>query len=347
MDKQLAGYVYILKPKVLELPLCKIGQTSREPHARCREINQSSTGDLLWSLCYYLPVNDRKSAEKLIHSSLAQYRQPGRELFLRTADEAYSYFLELLSSHPEFSLTSEPVCVTESKKSKPLKSDMKKNTHLPSHRKHNEEYASLLLAFCQALGVKGREFGQLSKPFFGVSDGAEGVQWNLSVNSGEDEVWLGINLEGMKYSDWPIARFLQTELSNMQLPGIAEKLPGNMEIYALIMRDAWQRASRPHIKEQYIEGMPVELKALTSETWTTALSESLHCLDEKRYYKGRGLQNVTRLKRNGEVHVEMMEVSPHFQIQTKIEKNMRTVDGLQRIISLLKPLHEWLVNCCK
>jgi hypothetical protein len=40
------GYVYILEVKDIDLPVCKIGMTSRSPSARCSEINKNSTGDV-------------------------------------------------------------------------------------------------------------------------------------------------------------------------------------------------------------------------------------------------------------------------------------------------------------
>lgn len=44
------GYVYILGVKDIDLPVCKIGMTRRNPFDRCREINKSSTGDFIWEV---------------------------------------------------------------------------------------------------------------------------------------------------------------------------------------------------------------------------------------------------------------------------------------------------------
>jgi len=43
----------------------------------------------------------------------------------------------------------------------------------------------------------------------GTSDGNEGVQWNSSYRPGDGFVWLGVNLEGMGYDDWPVARRIE------------------------------------------------------------------------------------------------------------------------------------------
>ncbi len=47
-DAENIGYVYILEVSDIDLPVCKIGRTSKNPFARCAEINRSSTGDFLW-----------------------------------------------------------------------------------------------------------------------------------------------------------------------------------------------------------------------------------------------------------------------------------------------------------
>jgi hypothetical protein len=44
------GYVYILGPRGLDLPICKIGKTKNDPLTRCAQINDSSTGDILWDV---------------------------------------------------------------------------------------------------------------------------------------------------------------------------------------------------------------------------------------------------------------------------------------------------------
>jgi hypothetical protein len=49
----------------------------------------------------------------------------------------------------------------------------------------------------------GRPFGPRNKPVFGMSDGNEGVQWNLVIWTDIQKIQqvhqLGVNLEGMKY----------------------------------------------------------------------------------------------------------------------------------------------------
>ena len=67
--------------------------------------------------------------------------------------------------------------------------------------------------FRDVFGCRGREFGSLSCGVPGISDGNEGVQWNAGYRPREGAVRLGVNLEGMKYDDWPVARLIERELS--------------------------------------------------------------------------------------------------------------------------------------
>ncbi len=81
VEEKYKGYVYILEVKDIVLPVCKIGMTSRSPHERCAEINNSSTGDFVWSLAYHIAVDNCKILESLVHSKLVPLRQRGREFF--------------------------------------------------------------------------------------------------------------------------------------------------------------------------------------------------------------------------------------------------------------------------
>ena len=47
-----------------------------------------------------------------------------------------------------------------------------------------------------------------------MSDGNEGVQWNIRVCTGTREAQLGVNREGKKYNNWPITTFLLAEIEN-------------------------------------------------------------------------------------------------------------------------------------
>ncbi len=73
--KNLEGFVYILEVSDIILPVCKIGMTTRNPQERCNEINNSSTGDFIWSVAYSIYVSDCQKLESLVHSKLKPLRQ--------------------------------------------------------------------------------------------------------------------------------------------------------------------------------------------------------------------------------------------------------------------------------
>ena len=41
----------------------------------------------------------------------------------------------------------------------------------------------------------------------------DGVQRNAGYRPGDGFVWLGVNLEGMRYDDWPVARLIERGIS--------------------------------------------------------------------------------------------------------------------------------------
>ncbi|MDE2763072.1 MAG: hypothetical protein OXQ94_04195 [Gemmatimonadota bacterium] len=78
---------------------------------------------------------------------------------------------------------------------------------------HTEPADALKRLFRELFECPGRDFGHPSRGVLGVSDGSEGVQWNAGYDIRRDAASLGVNLEGMKYDDWPVARFIERELS--------------------------------------------------------------------------------------------------------------------------------------
>jgi hypothetical protein len=170
--------------------------------------------------------------------------------------------------------------------------------------------------FSDHFGVVPRSFGQKTSPVKGFSDNAKGVQWNVSFEPKSKERMLGVNLEGMAYGHWPIAKFLLSELENHSLVSLSS-LPGAEDIIVMITRDAWQAAARPEIAERFIIKTP--LASLTTDAWHSAVEEALECLDKEKRYCARGKQQVTLVnsrRKDGE-KVEK-DVSPHLRIVTPI-----------------------------
>ncbi len=95
------GFVYILEVADIQLPVCKIGMTSRDPAARCAEINKSSTGDFIWTVAHQVFVNERTRFELLLHEKLAPLRQKRREFFNLGPDDAIRAMRSILESQSE------------------------------------------------------------------------------------------------------------------------------------------------------------------------------------------------------------------------------------------------------
>ncbi len=199
--------------------------------------------------------------------------------------------------------------------------------------------------FKTILGVSGRPFGGTSKTYDGMSDDAEGVQWNVATFKDKPQrARIGVNLEGMKYKDWPIARFIESELkirALLSLPVEKDK------IYLAFFRDAWQVTNRPAIEERNLGCSGISLEAMTDLQWKKTLEEAYACLDPQNNHHGRAKQQVT-LSSSG--IVKTMKVSPHLQIYTTIWsvspadfQEART--SMQKGFDRLMPVYEYVRRC--
>lgn len=338
MTDKMSGYVYILEVADIDLPVCKIGMTTRDPISRCHEINKSSTGDFIWAVAHFISVDDCKELEKLIHYKLSPLRQKRREFFNLCADDAYKAIKSIFDSQSNIKIIES----IDPQTSPQTKLHRKKNNSNFPNRPRSEEYAALLQTFCEVLEIKGRPFGQLNKPFFGMSDGNEGVQWNIAVQPKSNEISLGVNLEGLMYKNWPISKLIKSELKAPELPKIIEDLKTSDQIFLSFWRDAWQVASRPEIKEKYIGGKPFKLNELTEEKWRCILNEALECLDKEHDYQRRSKQKVTLVKKDGKNMTQFMAVSPHLTIWSPLTINENIEVSIRNKIIELKSIHSWM-----
>jgi len=341
ISKKIKGYVYILEVKDIDLPVCKIGMTSRNPYDRCSEINNSSTGDFIWEVVHYVAVDNCRKLESLVHKKLKPLRQKNREFFNINAEVAHNALLSIVKNQSKI----KEIPVTEIKDSQEIATEEKRrrSKHMPSFRKIDADYAELLQAFTSLIGVKGRPFGQLNKPLFGMSDGNEGVQWNIAVFTDTDKIRLGVNLEGMKYSNWPISAFILSELENPSINQLKVQLKHPEKVYIQFMRDAWQVTSRPEIVEKYFGGKEFSILEMDDGIWTSVLTEALRCLNEEKGYQGRNKQMVTLANepKKGE-RTREMEVSPHLWICTPIDLSEDVTPNLEIGIEQLKSVFEWV-----
>tara|TARA_R110002072_G_scaffold301897_1_gene482782 strand:+ start:3532 stop:4581 length:1050 start_codon:yes stop_codon:yes gene_type:complete len=334
------GYVYILEVKDIDLPVCKIGMTTRDPYERCNEINNSSTGDFIWSVVYFIAVDNCKKLESLVHSKLTPLRQKGREFFNINAGDANTALISIFENQTEIKKVNVEELVPQKTKSK---SNNKSRKRKRTFKRIDSEYAELLQVFTSFLNVKGRPFGQLNKPGFGISDGNEGTQWNLKVSTDTGAIRLGVNLEGKKYGTWPISKFIQSEINNPRISEVAKELSNPDEIFIRFARDAWQVTYRPSIVEQYIGGKQFSFSESNSGQWSKSLQEALNCLNKEANYCGRAKQKVTleNKPRNG-AQARVMEVSPHLTIWTPLSLDGSIQENIKRKFTELQPVYDWV-----
>ena len=76
------GWIYVMRNPVFKDNVYKVGQSSRPPDLRAVELSSSTSiyGD--FQLLYFVHVEDRLTAENLVHKELAKYRKSeGKEFF--------------------------------------------------------------------------------------------------------------------------------------------------------------------------------------------------------------------------------------------------------------------------
>jgi len=95
------GFVYILEVSDIILPVCKTEMTAKTPQERCNQINNSSTGDFIWTVAHSIYVSDCQKLESLLHSKLKPLRQKGREFFNLSAEDANKALLSIFKSQSE------------------------------------------------------------------------------------------------------------------------------------------------------------------------------------------------------------------------------------------------------
>lgn len=333
IEGKTGGYVYILEVKDIDLPVCKIGMTTRNPYERCNEINNSSTGDFIWAVAHYVSVDNCKKLESLVHSKLAPLRQKRREFFNVNADAANTALSSIFDAQTEIKkISAEEILATQEEPSSKKKKVKRKHIF----KRVDSEYAELLQLFSSLLNVKGRPFGQLNKPSFGMSDGNEGVQWNLSVSTDTKVIRLGVNLEGMKYKNWPISTFIQSEMNDPQIGEIRTKLNNPKNVFIRFARDAWQVTARPTIVEKYLGGKECNFSEIDSGQWVLTLTEALACLSRDANYCGRAKQTVTleNKPKNGE-QIRIMNVSPHLTIWSPMSLDGDSKENIESKIAEL------------
>ncbi len=223
-----------------------------------------------------------------------------------------------------------------------------KSTQKACSAQHEElEETGLYKLFRDRFGIEGRYFGQSGKGVIGISDDNKGVQWNLAVYENTD-IKLGVNLEGMKYSNFPIAHFIEKELKNPSIERLQELEFDITLIVISFFRDAWQMASRPDILEKDLQNSNIELSKLNNALWINTLNEAKDCLLKTNNGYKRNKQFVTVIKKNGDKNKKEMEVSPHLIIQTNAGNKNDTIfnieNELKEAFVRLSDIYAWVAN---
>lgn len=186
-------------------------------------------------------------------------------------------------------------------------------------------------------------FGSPSLQIAGMCDGTRGVQWNAWIewDAGHQMAYAGVNLEGMVYDGWPVARFIERELERSWLLAARDQVQDAKRVEVLWYRDAWQVQARPPIREKLIGGSPRLLHVLTADAWDAMLREAYDCLDATRNHRGRAQQVLTTA--SGERR--RFTVSPHFQLRQAFwPRRPGSTTGwrqsLDATMDNLRPLHD-------
>jgi hypothetical protein len=195
----------------------------------------------------------------------------------------------------------------------------------------------LRIAFTKVFGSRWRAFGTQALQVGGFSDGKEGVQWNVAFDPRDGRQWVGVNLEGMQYDDWPVARLIERELKTRSLLDVVHANAGLTDVTLLWRRDYWQANSRPEIQERDISPTPIKLGDLTESEWQASLTEARDCLDGRRKRRGRAVQTVTLA--NGEQ--VQGNVSPHLTFTYTASERTEWESLFRDARARMQPLYDW------
>ena len=193
-------------------------------------------------------------------------------------------------------------------------------------------------------------FGSPSLQVSGICDGTRGVQWNAWIEWQDKRqmAYAGVNLEGMVYDGWPVARLIERELAAPRLPSAVTDVADPHHVELIWYRDAWQVSARPPIVEKLIGKSPVLLHALDVEEWGRMLREAYDCLDASRGRRGRAEQRLTMSSGKKRSY----RVSPHLQLRQAFwPREPSRLAGwrasLDETMSNLRPLHRLVADLAK
>jgi hypothetical protein len=158
-----------------------------------------------------------------------------------------------------------------------------------------------------------KDFQNHGRQRIGVHDNADGTQWSYYYDLGSKRHYLVVNLEGKKYGaqDWPIALFLEQELSSPKLHALLESLPSVDGVELIWMRDNWVSRRYREPVDDFLADTPTPLSLVTQEVWPKSLSEARNCLSPDKNGRGRG----TRIVRQPGGERSVRWTTPHLQFR--------------------------------
>lgn len=195
-----------------------------------------------------------------------------------------------------------------------------------------EEGDRISEAFGRVLRLPGESFGSASLHWGGLHTGYKGVQWNVGFDPRTGERWVGVNLEGLRYDGWPLARLIRSEQRKPTLLDLIRAEPDLREVRLRMTREHWAGRNRIHL-ESIADGALGELSA---GEWRRILAEARKCLSSSA--GGRATSTYQPLGGDAPVNTDL---TPHLAFRL-ID---RAVDDWTQFIRIgvdrLEPLFEW------
>lgn len=95
---RLVGWVYAFKNAHYVPTMYKIGETSRPPHLRLKELSSQTGVPFDFEAAYFVHVQDRRQAERWVHQELEEYRVSTTNEFFAAPFELVKQTLDHVAS---------------------------------------------------------------------------------------------------------------------------------------------------------------------------------------------------------------------------------------------------------
>src|SRR5207248_4857733 len=106
--------------------------------------------------------------------------------------------------------------------------------------------------FPEVFGYSWENFTSNPLGVSGLSDGAQGVQWNAWIEHKTLDAFVGVNLEGKEYDGWPVARVITRELIEPRIFAARDAMSSTENTQVYVGREVWQAGNRIRVPENII-----------------------------------------------------------------------------------------------